>query len=146
MSDDDSYVYDRATFHSKSVAEHGLPEEHAYHHTTFFMSWLIQNGLMSAWFEEEAKDELRRYRDGTLSINGLYVFWDCGLSTHMLSDQGNAFARAYFDFTTGQYLADYEACLHKTLPSEFHVPYTETNEVMIHKVISQRYQEWLAAK
>jgi hypothetical protein len=146
MSDEDRHVYDKAKYHSQSVHEHGLPEEHAYNHTTFFMSWLIKNGLMSSWFEEEAKAELQQFRNGTLTVNKLYEYWDGCFISDMLSNDGNAFARAYFDFENGKYLADYCKCLQKALPSEFHVPYTEANEALIHNVISQRYQEWLSAK
>lgn len=75
-------------------------------------------------------------------MNKLYELWDCCLVSDMLSDRGNTFARAYFDFESGAYLKDYAKHLQKELPSEFHVPYTAANEEAIHHVISKRFEAW----
>ena len=142
MNADQPIVYDKAKYHSEFIEEQGLPEEHAYNHTTFFMSWLVKNRLMSDFFESESKDEVEKYRSGQTTINQLYEWWDCCLVSDMLSERGNAFARSYFDFENGSYLSDYEQYLKKNLPSEFHVPYTADNERVIHQVIKSRYEEW----
>ena len=64
----------------------------------------------------------------------------------MLSDEGNAFAMAYFDFDKGRYLKDYQKYLQKNLPSQFHVPYTQENEKLMHQVIDRRYQSFVSPK
>jgi hypothetical protein len=137
-----TYVYDKAKYHYDSVEKEGLPGEHAYNHTTFFLSWLVRNDLMSDWFREECADELAKYRDGAISINDLYEWWDTCLVSDMLGDEGNAFAGDYFDFEKGAYLADYAQHLQRDLPSEFHVPYTAENEATMHHVISGRFSDW----
>jgi len=137
-----TFVYDKAKYHIESVEKFKLPDEHAYNHTTFFMSWLVQNRLMSEWFEEECRSEVASYRDGKISINQLYEYWDTCLISEMLSPEGNAFANDYFNFDRGAYLKDYSKHLQRDLPSEFHVPYTSTNETIAHRFISERYQTW----
>ena len=140
------HVYDKAKYHAESVEGYGLSEEHAYHHTTFFFSWLVANRLMSEWFEEECAAEVEAFREGRMHINTLYEQWDCCLISDMLSDEGNAFAMAYFEFDEGNYIKDYINHLQKGLPSEFHVSYTPENERIIHAVINRRYMEWKTPK
>ena len=142
MKNVDPYVYDKAKYHFEEVGENNLPEAHAYHHTTFFLSWLIKNNLMSEWFEIESKSELSKYRAEEISVNDLYEWWDTCLASDMLSEQGNSFAKHYFDFDAGAYLEDHKIYLQKNLPTEFHVAYTPENEALIHEVISRRYGEW----
>ena len=60
----------------------------------------------------------------------------------MLSEEGNAFAMEYFDFENGKYLDDYTRLLQGTLPSEYHIRYTEENYARMKEVIDQRYIEW----
>ena len=140
------HVYDKAKYHMESVEGHGLPEEHAYHHTTFFLSWLLKHHMMSDFFERESETLGEDFRAGRATVNAVYEFWDCCLISDMLSEEGNAFAMAYYDFDRGAYLPDYLSHLQGSLPSEFHVPYTPENERRIHAIIDQRYQEWNRGK
>lgn len=146
MSATNPFVYDKAKYHEESVRSLGLPEEHAYNHTTFFMSWLVKNHLMSDDFEKDKNNPVSDYRNGKISINRLYEWWDCCLISDMLSAEGNAFAQTYFDFDKGRYLKDYSKHLQRDLPTPFHVPYTAENEVTIHAVIDKRYREWKHGK
>jgi hypothetical protein len=140
-----TYVYDKGKYHDESVLEAGLPEEHASNHTVPILRWLIENNLMSDFFESEGKAALDRYRAGELSIHGLYAWWDRCLASDMLSDAGNAFAMQYFDFDRGEYIADYVATLQGSLPSEFHVSYTEESYARLRSVIDRRYEQWKSA-
>ena len=145
MKNDNPYVYDKAKYHFEEVGENNLPEAHANHHTTFFLSWLIKNNLISDWFELEGKSELSNYRAEQISVNDLYDWLDNCLASDMLSEQGNSFSKYYFDFDAGAYLEDYKTHLQKSLPTEFHVAYPQENETLIHDVISRRYDEWKEA-
>jgi hypothetical protein len=138
-------VYDKAKYHDDTIQELGLPEEHAANHTVFFLRWLVEHSLMSELFETEGTQVLAAFRAGEASIHRLYEWWDNCLIDDMLSDEGNAFAQAYFDFERGQYLKDYARVLQRTLPSEFHVPYSEENYQAIRVVIDRRYEEWRSA-
>lgn len=140
------YAFDKAKYHAETVEEQGLPEQHAYHHTTYFLSWLIRNGLMSDGFEQQGRRELDDYRRGRITINALYERWDCCLISDMLSAEGNAFAHAYFDFSGGAWIGDYIELLQGNLATEFHIPYTAENEAQIHRVIDARFAAWRAQR
>lgn len=143
MAQSSNHVYDKAKYHHESIEEFGLPLDHACNHTTFFLSWLVKSNLTSDLFESGENNPVHQYRQGKMSINDLYAYWDCCLSSDMLNDAGNAFARDYFDFHNGHYLYDYEKYLLRDLPSTFHVPYTEENEKIIHAVFDKRYKDWV---
>jgi hypothetical protein len=143
-SADSSHVYDKAKYHVESIEELGLPDEHAENHTVFFLRWLMENDLMSDEFMAESTDVLTRYQEGRASIHDIYRSWDTCLIDDMLSERGNAFARHYFDFAQGSYLTDYAQVLQKSLPSEFHVAYSEENYHVLRERIDERYRSWRA--
>ena len=135
-------VYDKAKYHFDTVAELGLSDEHAANHTVMFLRWLIEHGMMSDFFEQESQEPLRQFRAGQMSIHEIYEWWDGCLVNDMLSEEGNAFAMHYFDMDRGRYMDDYVATLQGTLPTEFHVEYSEHNYQKLCQVIDGRYAEW----
>ena len=138
------FVYDKAKYHDDTIEELGLPEEHAANHTVFFLRWLIEHSLVSSFFLSESADIVGAFQAGEASIHDVYNWWDRCLIDDMLSDEGNAFAQAYFDFERGDYLKDYVRVLQRDLPSEFHVPYTEPSYRELSAVIDARYMAWKA--
>jgi hypothetical protein len=96
-------------------------------------------------FETDGAEIVRAFRAGSVTIHALYEWWDRCLVDDMLSDEGNAFAKNYFDFERGSYLKDYALTLQRDLESEFHVPFTEQNYQAIRVVIDQRYGDWQRA-
>jgi hypothetical protein len=139
---DNPHVYDKAKYHYESVEGFGLPAEHASNHTVPMLRWLIENDLMSTMFKQDGEQALTAFADGSSSIHKVYEWWDCCLISDMLSEQGNAFAMQYFDFERGKYISDYKTTLQGSLPSEFHVQYTEENYSKLKAVIDRRYSEW----
>lgn len=135
----DVHVYDKAKYHDESVQDLGLPDDHAANHTVFFLRWLIENDMMNAEFMSESGDA---YRAGKSSIHDVYGWWDRCLVSDMLTDEGNAFAQAYFDFQTGKFLEDYEETVGGDLPSIFHVEYTEENYQRLKHVFDARFAQW----
>ena len=134
----DVVVYDKGKYHDESVADAGLPEQHAVHHIVYFLRWLIEHDLVSDEFS--AGDALPAYHAGERDIIWLFEWWDRVLASDMLSEPGNAFARSYFDYDRGQYLADYEEVLVGTLPSVFHVEYGEDNYRRLAERIDERWR------
>lgn len=136
-------VYDKGKHHDDSVAEERLPRKHADHHIVFFLRWLIENDLLSEEFTTGgASRALQKYKKGRRSIFWLFRWWDRYFVSDMLSDEGNAFARAYFDYDHGEYLADYEELLVGSLPTMFHVKYTEENYRRLGVRISERWTKF----
>lgn len=136
------HVYDKAKYHYETVDQYGLSESHAANHTVIFLRWLIERDLMDKFFVDESGGILEEFRRGKTSIHEVYEWWDCCLIDVMLSEEGNGFAMHYFDFESGKYIHDYIELLQGSLPSEFHIEYTEDNYQRMKEVIDRRYQEW----
>jgi hypothetical protein len=64
------------------------------------------------------------------------------VGTFIKTPEGNAFARDYFEFETGEFVSDYEKLLAKKLPSFFHVEDTWKKYEVIKRKIEQRYKAW----
>jgi hypothetical protein len=143
---DSPHVYDKAKYHYESIEQHGLSEEHAANHTVVFLRWLIEHNMMNDFFVRESNGTVEKFRRGEATIHQVYEWWDCCLIDDMLSEEGNAFAMAYFDFDHGKYIHDYIATLQGDLPTEFHVDYTEENYEKMRQVIDRRYAEWKPRK
>ena len=139
-------VYDKGKYHDETVMDYGLPDEQASVHTAFFLGWLIETDLYSEEFRSESKKQIEEYKSKKKTAVEIYDMWDRCLVNDMLNDEGNAFARDYFDFNTGTYLSDYAYILVGKLPSEFHVPYSWENQEKISAKISQRHEKWKAKK
>ncbi|MFC3716177.1 hypothetical protein ACFONC_08440 [Luteimonas soli] len=142
----DTHVYDKAKYHYETISQAGLPDAHASNHIVPVFRWLIENDLMSEFFTSEGREPLERYRAGEVSIHELFEWWDTCLISDMISDQGNEFAMAYFDYDRGQYLKDYQRTLVGNLPSEFHVVYSNSNYAKLKRAIDCRYRQWSAKK
>jgi len=139
---DSPHVYDKAKYHFETISQHGLSEEHAANHTIFFLRWLIEQRMMSEFFEEQGAYILKKFKNGGATIHEVYEWWDCCLVDDQLSEEGNAFAMHYFDFQHGLYLRDYIATLKGDLPTEFHIDFTEENYETMKHVIDRRYRDW----
>jgi hypothetical protein len=137
-----SIVYDKAKYHQATVMASDLDAVQTEVHTAFFLGWLLDNGLTSDDFNRDCPELIAQYKAREIDALRVYESWDCCLVDDMLSDTGNAFAQAYFDFDRGQYMADYRELLVRGLPSEFHVPYSWENYEIIRKRIDKRFQEW----
>jgi hypothetical protein len=136
------HVYDKAKYHHETIQQYGLSEDHASNHTVVFFRWLIDRRLMSVFFETEAAEILAKFRAGQTTIHQVYGWWDHCLIDDMLSEDGNAFAKHYFDFGSGRYIQDYIGKLKGSRPSEFHIDYTDANYSMMKSVIDRRYSQW----
>jgi hypothetical protein len=136
--------YDKAKYHHETVEEEGLPLSYAANHTVYFLRWIIERDFVSDYFRNEGKDALEGFRHGGWTIHEVYGWWDEVFLSDMLSDEGNAFATAYFDFDKGAHLKDYEETLLGEHESTWHIPYTEENYQKFKKVIDRRYEEWKA--
>jgi hypothetical protein len=104
-------TYDRAEYHKQSVADEGLEPKQAYVHSGMFLGWLVESKLLSEEFLAKAGEGVQQFKARTLTGPKLYELWQGVLTEEMLSEEGNAFARNYFDFRRGEYLEDYEELL-----------------------------------
>lgn len=106
-----------------------------------FLAWIVEHDLCG---EELAdmEEELASVRDRTMTGADLFAVCDGVFADDMLDEEGNAFARAYFNFEGGAYWADYEATLAAGLPGLYHVADTWAAYDTLKPVIDRRYGEW----
>jgi hypothetical protein len=140
----ESKAYDKAKYHDETVANYGLPESHASHHIVFFFRWLIERDLISEWLRTEMPDDYAAVRAGRLSALDYFDNLDRCLCSDMLTEEGNAFAQAYFDYDHGRYLSDLVDTLQGNLPSEFHIPFNNETYARLKPIIDKRYAAWKA--
>jgi hypothetical protein len=135
------HVYDKAKYHYEGDFPEDLSEEQAFVHSALYLGWIVDNDLYSDEFAEET-DLIEPFKQRKIKATEVYKQWDACLVEDMLSAEGNAFSRFYFDFETGQYLPDYEELLIADLPSLYHVADTWENYDKLAACIDTRYADW----
>jgi hypothetical protein len=134
-----SEVYDKAKYHSGGDWPEGLPEEQSFVHGGLFLGWLMQRGLVS----EEVDDELvRDFKKRRRTGPRIYEELDGVLDDAMLTDDGNAFAKAYFDLGTGAYISEYQDLLAADLESVYAVADTWDNYEKLRELLDLRFRQW----
>lgn len=136
-------VYDKAKYHYDGNYPKDLPAEKAFVHTGMFLGWIIEKGLYSDEFAQEA-EQIELFKQHKITGTKVYEWWDGALVDDMLNEEGNAFAQYYFDFQNGMYLNDYDELLASNLPSLYHVEDSWENYEKIKQRIDQRYKDWKA--
>jgi hypothetical protein len=139
---DDSIVFDKAKWHYEGHFPTDLSEDQAFVHTGMFLGWVIDAGLYSEEFADDFENEIRRFKARKVTGAGVYRCADGVFDDEMLSEEGLAFARAYFDFKKGMYLKDYESLLAKGLRSAYHVQDTWENYEKLKQQIDKRFAIW----
>jgi len=146
MRGGDPEVYDKASWHSGGSWPEELPEAQAYVHAGLFFGWILDRGLMSAAFSADFPELVHAFRAREKTGPEVYALAGGVLASDMLSDDGNAFARAYFDLEHGAFLAEYERLLGAGLPSLYHVADTWPNYEKLRAHLDARFARWLESR
>ena len=133
-------IYDNARAHFLGNFPDSLPIEQAYVHIGMYLGWIIDRGLYSDFFEEEASNQIFRFRRREISCTILSEIWDGYLGYELFSHEGNLFT--YYYYGGGLYKNDYDEILVKRLPSLYHVRDTWDNYEQMRVRIDLRYDEW----
>jgi hypothetical protein len=133
-------VYDLAKDHFMGNFPPSLPIEKAYLHIGTYLGWIVDHGLYSEFFEEEAATEIFRFRRREIAPTVLSEIWDGRLSHELFSQKGNLFT--YYYYAGGIYKKDYARILADTTPSLYHVEDTWENYGKISQRISDRFADW----
>ena len=139
---DDKYVFDKAKYHFESVEEAGLDLDQAYVHTGLFLTWLVNNGLVSDFFIEETSDEIAKLKEREILPSEIYKNWDGVLIGELLNKEGYNFALDYFDFEKGSYMHDYERIFCPGEEPIFGVEDNWENYDRIKPAIDLAYSKW----
>ena len=134
--------YDDASWHYGGDFPAELPPEAGATHAGMFLAWALLRGLGGQIHRDEPGTlEALRSRQTT---PGRFLVERCDekFTDEDLDDEGNEFARAYFDLDKGEYLSDYEKVLGKGLPSLYHVADSWKNFDVLKPVLDRRLEEW----
>lgn len=133
-------IYDNAKNHFLGNFPNTLPIEQAYVHIGIYLGWIIENDLISDYFEEEAETEIYRFKRREITSAILSEIWDGYLGYELFNEEGNMFT--YYYYGGGLYKRDYEMLLCKELPSLYHVRDSWENFEQISRQISSRFTDW----
>jgi hypothetical protein len=108
-----------------------------------FVAWAFLAGLGGPIAAANFPGQLERLRSRSVTPGAFFLEVSGGkFLDEDLNDEGNAFARAYFDFEHGQYLADYDATLGAGLAEIYYVSDTWENFERLKRVLDRRFREW----
>jgi len=133
-------TYDNAKTHFLGNFPPNLPIEQAYVHIGIYLGWVIEKGLYSEYFEDEAYNQIFRFKRREISCTILSELWDGYLGYELFNHTGNLFT--YYYYGGGLYHSDYQTILVKNLPSIYHVNDSWGNYEHIKSCIDLRWQDW----
>jgi hypothetical protein len=134
-------AYDRADWHYGGDYPNDLPPENGGTHIGIFLAWAINNNLEGEFHKEESPSSLAAVRNREITGRE-YLETECDEKfwEEDLSEEGNAFAKHYYESNT--YYSDYESALAVGLPTLYHVKNSWENYDKIAPIISSRYLKW----
>ncbi|MDQ0065688.1 DUF7832 domain-containing protein [Chryseobacterium lathyri] len=148
--------YDDASWHYGGEYPENLPDENAATHIGMFLTWCINNDLLSEELTEDSRDEIQSVKRREMTgAEFLIDVCDEKFSEYDLNDPGNGFAQAYYNDDTvfgkkfNSFTDDYSETFDKKAEendfeyeSFYHVENTYENYDLIKPVIDQRFEEW----
>lgn len=138
-------VYDKAKWHYEGDFPNNLSEKQAFVHTGMYLGWIIEENLYSKEFEEEAAQEILKFKQKNMTGTEVYTEWGGIFASDMLNAEGKAFTKDYFDFDKGIYLEDYED-IFPHVESLYKVEDTWNNYEAIKTKINKRFNTWKHTK
>lgn len=138
---------DRMDWHYGGDYPEGLPTENGGTHIGFYLTWVIQNDLVSEFHLDESEDEITLVKARKLDGREFLIsMCDEKFISEDLNDEGNEFTEFYYAAEEGGYFDDYERILQGELPSTYHVKNSWENYDKIAVVISDAYAKWKQVK
>ena len=135
--------YDDASWHYGGKFPKDLPMEAGATHTGMFVAWAFLAGLAGDLHIDDFPDHLPKLRSRAWTPGEFFLHaCDGKFTDEDLTEDGNKFVQAYFDFEKGQYIHDYESTLGQGLPDLYYVKDTWENFDRLKPVLDARFQEW----
>src|SRR5262245_54551214 len=112
-------TYDRADWHYGGDFPSELPLEAGGTHIGMFLAWAIRKDLVGSLHLNHSAGSVQQVKDREITGRDFFFgqcdakFWEDDLN-----DEGNAFAKAYYEHS---YLTDYESILGGGVPTLYHV-------------------------
>ena len=135
---------DRIDWHSGGDFPERLPEEAGGTHIGMFLTWIINNDLVSAELKAESGTKIEAVKKRELDGRSFLInecdtkFWSSDLN-----ETGNEFTDYYYH---EKYFEDYERLLGSTFESLYEVENTWSNYDLIASTIDHRFKNWRTRK
>jgi hypothetical protein len=137
--------YDDASWHYGGNFPKELPIEAGATHIGMFVAWAFLAGLAGELHVVQFPDGLLKLGDRSITPGKFFLeACDGKFTDEDLNEEGNAFAKDYFDSKTGKYLSDYEFTLGEKLPDLYHVQDSWENFDRLKPLLDRRFAEWKA--
>jgi hypothetical protein len=135
--------YDDASWHSGGDFPVDLSEDAGATHTGMFVAWAMLAGLGGPIHIEDFPEDIPNLQSRS-TTPGKFFLASCDgkFTDEDLSEEGNAFAQAYFDLSKGQFVADYQQAVTVNLPSIYHVPDTWETYEKLRPIFDSRLAAW----
>jgi hypothetical protein len=137
-SAEDPTVYDKSKWHLEGDWPEELAEEQAYVNLGFFLAWMIDHNLVGGILVSDFQEDLEKYKQNEISGPKLLEIIDGTLSSELFTEDGNSFARYYYE---DLYLVDLE----DTFPegdSLYEIKDSKENYEKISRRISLAFETW----
>jgi hypothetical protein len=141
--------YDDASWHYDGDFPTELPTEAGATHIGMFVAWCMLHDMAGPLHTDEFPDELYALKERrTTPAQFVITACDEKLTDEELSDEGNAFAIAYYGSSgySGQYLTDYEQTLARGEETLYQIEDSWENYDKLSPVIDRRFAEWKEGK
>jgi hypothetical protein len=136
-------AYDKAKFHYDGSFPEDLAPENGGTHIGMFLAWAIHRGLVSDDLVEDAGGEIDAVRERRKTGRELlFSYLDEGIGEDDLNDEGNAFAKKYYN----DYLADYDHLFGPRYPTCYHASDDWANFDLIAAVLDEKFAAWKAKR
>jgi hypothetical protein len=133
--------YDDASWHYGGDFPKDLPPENGATHIGFFLAWAFHRGFVGELHLEEDQDQLAAVL--AREITGREFLLTCcdeKFTDEDLSEEGNAFAAAYYPT---QYLEDFDCLvLRSGFSSDYHAPDTWEFFDRLAAILDRRFSQW----
>ena len=140
--------YDDASWHYEGKYPKNLPDNNAAIHIGMFITWCIDNDLLSEEQKEDSNEDIQNVKIRKMT-GGEFLIKNCDekLSDNDLCEWGNEFAGDYYNDATkfskkyGSYGNDF--CeIFSEYETAYHVEYTWENYEKVKHIIDMRFGEW----
>lgn len=148
--------YDDASWHYGGDFPDDLPEENGATHIGMFLTWCIDNDLISEFQIEESGEDIQKVKNRELT-GAEFLIDNCDekFTDEDLNNLGNEFAKDYYEDDTdfgrkfGNYSDDYSSTFDQKAERSgfeyetfYHVENTFENYEILKPIINKRFEEW----
>lgn len=148
--------YDDASWHYEGDFPNDVPKENGATHIGMFLTWCIDNDLISEFQLEESEVDIEKVKNRKLTgTEFLIANCDEKFTDEDLNNLGNKFAKDYYEDETkfgkkfGNYSNDYASAFNQKAEqcgfeyeTFYHIENTFENYDIIKPIIDKRFEEW----